>query len=122
MSKDKIVGLGILIGSILVLILYTWWVWGSYIQEQIAANPCDGSDPSWWCWASWFKPLCIAGYCAPWELAIILPIWLAIILILIIAGWIGYSMFTTPPPVPLEELEEELEAEEAEAEAEEKSD
>ena len=36
-----------------------------------------------------------------------------VILISIIAIWIGYSMLTTPAPVPLEELEEELAAEEA---------
>jgi len=40
----------------------------------------------------------------PW--AVILPIWIAALLILVIAMWIGWTMLTTPPPVPLEELEE----------------
>ncbi|MBD3337966.1 MAG: hypothetical protein GF353_02580 [Candidatus Lokiarchaeota archaeon] len=53
-----------------------------------------------------------------WRLFVVAPLWLLIILICIIAIWIGYSMLTTPAPVPLEELEEELAAEEA-AEAEE---
>lgn len=48
-----------------------------------------------------------------WEIMVILPIWLLVVLIGLIAAWIGFSMLTTPPPVPLEELEAELEAEEA---------
>jgi len=48
-----------------------------------------------------------------WRLFVVLPLWLLVILICIIAIWIGYSMLTTPAPVPLEELEEELAAEEA---------
>jgi len=35
-----------------------------------------------------------------------------VLLIAIIAIWIGYSMLTTPAPVPLEELEAELASEE----------
>ncbi|MHA2009677.1 MAG: hypothetical protein ACXABO_14440 [Promethearchaeota archaeon] len=42
--------------------------------------------------------------------------WLLVLLISIIAIWIGYSMLTTPAPVPLEELEEELAAEEEKSE------
>ena len=49
-----------------------------------------------------------------WKLFVVAPMWLLVILISIIAIWIGYSMLTTPAPVPLEELEEELAAEEAE--------
>lgn len=48
-----------------------------------------------------------------WEWMVVLPIWLLVVLIGLIAAWIGFSMLTTPPPVPLEELEAELEAEEA---------
>ena len=48
-----------------------------------------------------------------WRLFVVGPLWLLVILIALIAIWIGYSMLTTPAPVPLEELEEELAAEEA---------
>lgn len=48
-----------------------------------------------------------------WQLFTVAPLWLIVILICVIAIWIGYSMLTTPAPVPLEELEEELAAEEA---------
>ncbi len=47
-----------------------------------------------------------------WRLFVVLPMWLIVVLISVIAIWIGYSMLTTPAPVPLEELEEELAAEE----------
>ncbi len=47
-----------------------------------------------------------------WAWAVVLPLWLIVVLVGVIAAWIGFSMLTTPPPVPLEELEEELEAEE----------
>ncbi len=47
-----------------------------------------------------------------WRLFVVAPMWLLVLLISIIAIWIGYSMLTTPAPVPLEELEEELAAEE----------
>ncbi|MFX0004884.1 MAG: hypothetical protein ACFE9C_00835 [Candidatus Hodarchaeota archaeon] len=58
--------------------------------------------------STWFFGLDILS----WELMVVLPMWLLVVLISIIAIWIGYSMLTTPAPVPLEELEEELAAEE----------
>jgi hypothetical protein len=71
----------------------------------------------------WFETL---GKNASWDIALrlfdidwldyrlftVLPLWIMVLLIAIIAIWIGYSMLTTPAPVPLEELEEELAAEE----------
>ncbi|MHA1472892.1 MAG: hypothetical protein ACTSQW_07335, partial [Promethearchaeota archaeon] len=47
-----------------------------------------------------------------YRLFIVLPLWIMVLLIAIIAIWIGYSMLTTPAPVPLEELEAELASEE----------
>jgi hypothetical protein len=52
-----------------------------------------------------------------WRLFVVLPLWIIVILIAVIAIWIGYSMLTTPAPVPLEELEEELAAEEEASES-----
>jgi len=40
-----------------------------------------------------------------WLIAI--PVYLAFILILGIGAWIGWTMATTPPPKPIEELEAE---------------
>ena len=40
----------------------------------------------------------------PWTY-VVGPIFIAEVLIFGIAAWIGWTMMTTPPPVPLEELE-----------------
>jgi hypothetical protein len=115
MSKDKAIGAAILVGALAVLVIYTLWLVGGYIQQEI-----DPNGP--YSWALFFPSLLdwqmngAPAFDLPWELAVIIPLWLVAVLILAIAMWIGYSMLTTPPPVPLEELEEELEAEEAEAE------
>lgn len=47
---------------------------------------------------------------AMWLIAI--PVFLAFILILGIGAWIGWTMATTPPPKPIEELETEEKKEE----------
>ncbi len=51
------------------------------------------------------------AFLSPWTLLVIqLSAFLAVAAVLFIMAWIGYTMATTPPPVPLEdlELEEEL--------------
>jgi len=47
-----------------------------------------------------------------WLIAI--PVAIAFCAILAIGAWIGWTMATTPPPVPIEELEEELKEEKEE--------
>jgi len=50
-----------------------------------------------------------------WSLAlwlIAIPVWLGFMLILGIGAWIGWTMATTPPPKPIEELETEEKKEE----------
>lgn len=54
-----------------------------------------------------------------WNLAfwlIAIPVYLAFILILGIGAWIGWTMATTPPPKPIEELETEEKEEKKEEE------
>jgi hypothetical protein len=54
-----------------------------------------------------------------WSLAfwlITIPVYLAFILILGIGAWIGWTMATTPPPKPIEELETEEKEEKKEEE------
>ncbi len=104
MAKDKLYGAIILAVAAVVLVVYTlytvvdWYIWmsngntGHGLAEPISGFLTNVFD---------------------WQFMIMAPIWLLVSLIMIIAIWIGYSMLTTPPPVPLEELEEELEAEEA---------
>ena len=47
-----------------------------------------------------------------WLVAI--PVLIAFIVVLFIGAWIGWTMATTPPPKPLEEIEAEEKAEEEE--------
>ena len=101
MAKDKIIGLIVMIVGILIAIVYTM---GSVVDlwfETLGGN------------SGWDNIFMIFGHdWLDWRLFVVLPLWLIVILISIIAIWIGYSMLTTPAPVPLEELEEELAAEE----------
>jgi lysylphosphatidylglycerol synthetase-like protein (DUF2156 family) len=100
-AKDKIIGAIVLIVGILIAIIYTL---GSVID--LAFNTI-WKDAHWDDWANIFGIDWL-----DWRLFVVAPMWLLVILISIIAIWIGYSMLTTPAPVPLEELEEELASEE----------
>ena len=103
MAKDKIIGAIVMIVGILIAIVYTMGSIIDLLFDTLWANPN---------WDSWIRLFGIDWL--DWKLFVVAPMWLLVILISIIAIWIGYSMLTTPAPVPLEELEEELAAEEAE--------
>ncbi|MFX1323924.1 MAG: hypothetical protein ACFE8N_03135 [Promethearchaeota archaeon] len=106
MAKDKIIGAIVMLVGILIAVFYTM---GSVVDlaMETLGNTTGGLDlTSSWLGFDLFN----------WKLMVVAPMWLLVILIAIIAIWIGYSMLTTPAPVPLEELEEELAAEEAESE------
>jgi predicted DNA-binding transcriptional regulator len=49
-----------------------------------------------------------------WVVAI--PVFVAFVALLFIGGWIGYTMATTPPPKPIEEITTEPPAENKEPE------
>ena len=98
MGKDKAFGIVILLIGLAMSILYI--IWG----PLDLINDVNGVNTGVW------------GF-FDWKWAVVLPMTLAVIMIGLLAMWIGYSMITTPPPVPLEELEEELEAEEAASKA-----
>jgi len=92
-SKDQSIGGVILIVCVVIGILYTVGLF--YI----------GGDP--------FK----------WELRfslIALPVFIAFIAIMGIGAWIGWTMATTPPPKPIEEITSEIEEEKEEEKVEEK--
>jgi len=107
-AKDKIIGALIMLLGLIIAILYTL---GSIVDLYLEATGFRGgfSMPivSEWTNSNWGFDI------FSWRLFVVLPLWLLVVLICIIAVWIGYSMLTTPAPVPLEELEEELAAEEA---------
>lgn len=102
MAKDKIIGAIVMLLGILIAVVYTM---GSVVDlwfDTLGKNP-DWDAAFRFIWGvDWLD----------WRLFTVLPLWIMVLLIAIIAIWIGYSMLTTPAPVPLEELEEELAAEE----------
>lgn len=89
MARDKAYGGIIFIISVLIILGYTYWV----VLVPLAPHLFPLGDTLY----------------ANLYWAQTLPLWIAILGIFAIAAWIGWTMMTTPPPIPIEELEEELE-------------
>ncbi len=75
MHKDQLYGGIIFIVAIVLIIFYNLWLF------RILPQPAF--DPFY---------------------AVEIPVWLLVMLVLGIAGWIGWTMASTPPPKPIEEL------------------
>ena len=103
LGKDKLIGMIVMIVGVLIAVIYTL---GSIVDLFMVTlgGQAQGID---------LTSTLIGHDLLDWRLFVVLPLWLMVVLIAVIAIWIGYSMLTTPAPVPLEELEEELAAEEA---------
>jgi predicted DNA-binding transcriptional regulator len=87
-SKDQAIGGVICLVCVAVGVLYTvglFWF----------GAPFDAKQP----WAIQF-----------WLIAI--PVFIAFVAIMGIGAWIGWTMATTPPPKPIEEITSEIETEE----------
>ena len=96
MAKDKAYGAIIFLVSILILLGYSYWAIILPIFPNIglkALIPFLTADNSIW--------------------AIRIPVYIAVLVILLIAAWIGWTMATTPAPAPIdaEDFEEEFEME-----------
>jgi len=74
MSKDQSYGFIILLISIIIALVYVAAFFAPFV----------GLPPAWKEWA------------------IGIPVLLFVLLVLVISGWIGWTMLTTPPPAPLE--------------------
>ena len=96
MSKDQAIGGAILVVCLLVAIGYTLSL---FLPEWLTWIGIDYT----------FSQL--------WVVAI--PVFVAFIAILFIGAWIGWTMATTPPPKPIEEITTEIEDKKEEMEAEE---
>jgi hypothetical protein len=84
LAKDKIIGLIVMILGIFIAIVYTMGSVLDLFFETLGGN------------ANWDQLLMIFGHdWLDWRLFVVLPLWLIVILISIIAIWIGYSMLTT---------------------------
>ncbi len=55
-------------------------------------------------------------FLSPWTLLVVqISAFLAVTAVLMIMAWIGYTLATTPPPMPLEEWESSKEEEKGES-------
>ncbi|NWF94993.1 MAG: hypothetical protein HXY34_02525 [Candidatus Thorarchaeota archaeon] len=115
MGKEKIAGALMLILALLVMVYYTW---GLVLLKLI---PSLGD----WVHTTFGAGTILDQILAPDPMfLIILPVWLAAVLICVIAMWIGWTMLTTPAPEPLEDFdfdEESVSGEKKEEKKEEKT-
>ena len=104
MQRDKLYGFLILLVSAALLVYLTLadWAWLICMPVATPKLPAGAFAPL----GIPFKFLIDSGIIFGWEWYVFFPLWLVTVLIFGIAMWIGYTMLTTPPPVPLEELEE----------------
>ena len=84
MDRDRALGFLVFIVAVVVFIGYTYYV-------LLASSPLE------------VNPLGFPLIDPYWVTAV--PLWLGITVILLIGAWIGWTLFTTPPPVPIEEFE-----------------
>jgi len=82
-SKDQTIGGIIFVVCLIVGILYAI---GLFFWP--GTNPLDWALPFW---------------------LVAIPVFLAFIAIMAIGAWIGWTMATTPPPKPIEEITSEIE-------------
>lgn len=98
MGKEKILGALLFIFAFLLVLYYTWGL-------VLIQNPWFGQGLQDWV-LSTFGPGILRDIFLPDPMfLIILPIWLAAVLIGLIAMWIGWTMLTTPAPEPLEDFD-----------------
>ena len=90
-SKDQAIGGAILAVCVIVALGYIVALFGySFIIEQVPALKI--AEPA------------VVAY---WLIAA--PVFIAFVAILFIGAWIGWTMATTPPPKPIEEITTEIE-------------
>jgi len=83
MAKDKIIGAIVMLLGILIAVVYTM---GSVIDLWFGTL---GANPNWDVAFRLFEIDWL-----DWRLFTVLPLWIMVLLIAIIAIWIGYSMLT----------------------------
>ena len=96
-SKDQ--GIGGIIFAVCAIIATL------YIVFLFGAN--EIKNVGWFKDVGWFNDSSLVRF---WVIAI--PVFVAFIAIMGIGMWIGWTMATTPPPKPIEEITSEIEKEE----------
>jgi len=93
-SKDQAIGGVIFIVCVLLAILYVVTLF----------------YPQWIIGLGWAKSASAIQF---WVVAV--PVFIAFVAVMLIGAWIGWTMATTPPPKPIEEITKEIEEEEKKA-------
>ena len=88
MSKDQAIGGAIFIVCLLVAVGYVVTLFYPQWFEWIGLSYNSGDVQFW---------------------AVAIPVFIAFIAIMFIGAWIGWTMATTPPPKPIEEITTEME-------------
>jgi predicted DNA-binding transcriptional regulator len=88
MSKDQAIGGAILVVCVLVAVFYVVTLF----------------YPAWMSDIGLIKDVANVQF---WVVAV--PVLIAFVAILLIGAWIGWTMATTPPPKPIEEITTEME-------------
>src|SRR4030066_2329536 len=88
-SKDQAIGGAILLVCVVVAVLYLVALFGYKQLIQPWLNIGSAASVQFW--------------------LIAIPVFVAFIAILFIGAWIGWTMATTPPPKPIEEITSEIE-------------
>ena len=82
LNKDQSYGFVIFIVSLIVAVVYLAAFFSPWIPPLAKYSPTSATG--------WH------------DLAVGIPVLLFVLLVLVISGWIGWTMLTTPPPAPLE--------------------
>ncbi len=98
-SKDQAIGGAILAVCVIVAVVYLVALFGYSAVIQPYINIGSAADVRFW--------------------LIAIPVFVAFVAILFIGAWIGWTMATTPPPKPIEEITTEIEDKKEEPKAEE---
>jgi predicted DNA-binding transcriptional regulator len=88
-SKDQAIGGAILLVCVVVAVVYLVSLFGYAQLIQPWLNIGSTADVRFW--------------------LIAVPVFVAFVAILFIGAWIGWTMATTPPPKPIEEITTEIE-------------
>ncbi len=97
-SKDQAIGGAILLVCLLVAVFYLITLFVPSWLSTVGIS-ADDADVRFW--------------------VIAVPVFIAFVAIMFIGAWIGWTMATTPPPKPIEEITTEIEEKKEEPKAEE---
>ncbi|MBM4401370.1 MAG: transcriptional regulator, partial [Crenarchaeota archaeon] len=96
MSKDQAIGGAIFVVCLLVAVGYVVTLFYPQWLEWIGLT-YNAADVQFW--------------------AVAIPVFVAFVAVLFIGAWIGWTMATTPPPKPIEEITSEIEEKKEEMKA-----